>query len=112
MYYPRLIDKYLLEWRERKTRKPLLLRAARNSKAEIDYLIPRNNEVCPVEIKAGKRGGMKSLWIFMREKSLTDGVRSSLENFGRLDYTDPETGVVRHIILCPLYALSRLAHLG
>ena len=29
MYYPRLIDRYLVEWSERATRKPLLLRGAR-----------------------------------------------------------------------------------
>ncbi len=83
-------------------------RAARNSQAEIDYLIVRNRKVCPVEVKAGTRGGMKSLWLFMREKSLTDGIRTSLENVGQLDYTDPETGALRHVLICPLYALSRL----
>ena len=29
MYYPRLIDSYLAEWASRKSRKPLLLRGAR-----------------------------------------------------------------------------------
>lgn len=29
MYYPRMIDEYLLEWSQRKTHKPLLLRGAR-----------------------------------------------------------------------------------
>lgn len=83
-------------------------RAARNSQAEIDYLIARDRKVCPVEVKAGMRGGMKSLWLFMREKNLNDGIRTSLENFGSLNYTDPETGALRHVLICPLYALSRL----
>ena len=30
MYYKRLIDKYLAEWAEKETRKPLLLRGARH----------------------------------------------------------------------------------
>ena len=42
--------------------------------------------VLPIEVKAGTQGGMKSLWIFMREKHLTEAVRCSLENFGSFEY--------------------------
>lgn len=80
-----------------------------NSVAEIDYLEVRDVKVTPVEIKSGTQGGMKSLWMFMREKHLTDAVRSSLENFGEIEYTDKEDGMtVRHVRILPLYALSRL----
>ena len=52
---------------------------------------------------------MKSLWSFMRDKHLTEAVRCSLENFGAFDYTDKEDNdAVRHINICPLYALSSL----
>ena len=65
--------------------------------------------VLPIEVKAGTQGGMKSLWIFMREKHLTDAVRCSLENFGSFDYIDKEGhDAIRHIRICPLYALSSL----
>ena len=30
-------------------------------------------------------GGMKSIWLFMREKKLTEAFRCSLENFGSFD---------------------------
>lgn len=84
-------------------------RDARNSQAEIDYLIPTDGTVCPVEVKAGMKGGMKSLWIYMREKRHTIGVRCSLENFGEFDYVDAEAcDAVRKITVCPLYAISRL----
>jgi len=40
------------------------VREARNSKAEIDYLIIKNEKIIPVEIKSGARGRMKSMHIF------------------------------------------------
>lgn len=87
-------------------------RLAKNSMAEVDYLTAHNNRVLPVEVKAGARGGMKSLWLFMREKHLAQAVRSSLENFGEFDYVDSEADdAVRHVTIIPLYALSRMSSL-
>lgn len=80
-----------------------------NSVAEIDYLDILHLKVTPVEIKSGTQGGMKSLWIFMREKHLTEAVRCSFENFGEFEYIDNEDGqTVRHIRICPLYALAQI----
>ena len=42
------------------------------SVAEIDYLEIHNMKITPIEIKSGTQGGMKSLWLFMREKKLTE----------------------------------------
>lgn len=75
--------------------------------AEVDYITAYRAVVLPVEIKAGTQGGMKSLWMFMREKRLTDAVRCSLENFGEFDYHDKESGE-GHVRVIPLYALSLL----
>ena len=84
------------------------VRQAKNSTAEIDYLLSRNMKVLPFEVKAGVQGGMKSLWDFMREKKLDQAVRCSLENFGKFDYVDAEAeGAVRHVEVYPLYALSQ-----
>ena len=81
-----------------------------NSIAEIDYLSIRSMKVLPIEIKAGTQGGMKSLWIFMREKHLNNAVRCSLENFGAFDYIDHDNdNAIRHVDICPLYALSQLS---
>ena len=81
-----------------------------NSIAEIDYLSIRSMKVLPIEIKAGTQGGMKSLWIFMREKHLNNAVRCSLENFGAFDYIDHnDDNTIRHVDICPLYALSQLS---
>lgn len=79
------------------------------SVAEIDYLTVHDMRVLPIEVKAGTQGGMKSLWMFMREKHLTEAVRCSLENFGTLEHTDREdNNALRHVRILPLYALSQL----
>lgn len=84
------------------------VRQAKNATAEIDYLLSRDMQVLPFEVKAGVQGGMKSLWDFMREKKLDQAVRCSLENFGKFDYIDAEAeGAVRHVDVYPLYALSQ-----
>lgn len=80
-----------------------------NSIAEIDYLDIFNLKVTPIEIKSGTQGGMKSLWLFMREKHLTEAIRCSFENFGEFSYTDSQSdNAVRHITIVPLYALENL----
>lgn len=84
------------------------VRLAKNSQAEVDY-IEAKGVVLPIEVKAGMKGGMKSLWIFMREKGLASAVRCSLENFNRFEYIDREASdAVRKVDIFPLYALSSL----
>ena len=88
-------------------------RMAKNAEAEIDYISQYKQVVLPVEIKSGTRGGMKSLWSFLREKQLDNAVRCSLENFGTFDYADTlDNGRLRHVALCPLFALSQLERLA
>ena len=84
-------------------------RHAKNSQAEVDYISSYHQTVLPIEVKAEKQGGMKSLWIFLRERKLTNAIRCSLENFGAFDYQDPEvSGAIRHVQICPLYAISQM----
>lgn len=79
------------------------------SVAEIDYLDILNLKITPIEIKSGTQGGMKSLWLFMREKHLTEAIRCSLENFGEFTYVDQEDkDAIRHVRILPLYALAML----
>lgn len=88
------------------------LRQSKNSQAEIDYVSSYKQSVLPIEVKAGTQGGMKSLWLFMREKHLSNAIRCSLENFGSFDYTDKEDAdAVRHVQICPLYAISQMESL-
>ncbi len=76
-------------------------RAARGANAEVDYVVQIGTRMIPVEVKAGTRGAMQSLRMFLAEKHIPFGVRLSLENFGRL----PD------VLILPLYASHRLAAL-
>ena len=93
------------------TQRPRLFYWEKSGKsiAEVDYLGIRDMKILPIDVKAGTQGGMKSLWMFLREKQLTDAVRCSLENFGSFEYIDKEDNdAIRHVSICPLYALSQL----
>lgn len=52
-------------------------RDARNSNAEIDFLIEKNSKIVPVEVKSGSVGRMKSLHIFINEYKSRIAVRIS-----------------------------------
>lgn len=85
------------------------VRHAKNSQAEIDYIATYLQTVVPIEVKADTQGGMKSLWAFMRDKRLHYAIRCSMENFGKFDYVDNQANnEVRHVRICPMYAIARI----
>jgi uncharacterized protein len=72
-------------------------RESRNSNAEVDYVIQAGSDIVPVEVKAGTRGSMRSLHMFLESHQTSPyGIRTSLEPFS-------EYGDIRVI---PLYALG------
>jgi hypothetical protein len=73
-------------------------REAKNSNAEVDYLIQRGSIILPIEVKAGTKGTMQSLYLFMDSKNSEKGIRISQENFSFYD----------RIEVFPLYAVSNL----
>ena len=54
-------------------------REAKNSNAEIDYLIQKENKIYPVEVKAGKTGILRSMQVFLAEKNKETGIRFNLD---------------------------------
>jgi len=62
---PHFIDKELFYW----------VREKKDSNAEVDYLIESENQVIPIEVKAGKTGTLKSLHVFMLEKEKLFAIR-------------------------------------
>jgi uncharacterized protein len=75
-------------------------REAKNSNAEIDFLIVKEGLVIPVEVKSGNQGGMKSLHLFLESHANTTyGIKISEAPFA-------EHGNIKDI---PLYALESLA---
>jgi hypothetical protein len=56
------------------------------------------DKIIPIEVKAGTKGTMQSMFLFMEEKHSEIGVRFSLENFSQYD----------KVRVYPLYAVSNL----
>ena len=82
---------------------------ADGTRSEVDYIIARDMKVLPIECKSGTSGKMKSLYMFMRYKHLTDAIRCSLENFALLESNDKQdNGALRRISIIPLFAISNL----
>jgi hypothetical protein len=73
-------------------------REAKSSNAEIDYVVSSRGRIIPIEIKAGTKGQMQSLYIFLSERDLPWGLRISGENFAT--YTKIKT--------IPIYAVSQV----
>jgi len=44
-------------------------REAKNSQAEVDYVIQIQDKIIPLEVKADTKGSMQSLHLFLKEKN-------------------------------------------
>ena len=73
-------------------------REALNSNAETDYLIQKQNEIVPIEVKSGTKGSMNSMFLLKKKKKAKYGCRLSLENFAEYE----------NIKVYPLYALANI----
>jgi predicted AAA+ superfamily ATPase len=73
------------------------LRLSKGAQAEVDYVISGNGHILPIEVKSGTKGAMQSLYRFMELKKSGTGIRTSLENFGKIGKVD----------IYPLYAIGR-----
>jgi uncharacterized protein len=93
------------------------IREAKNSNAEIDGLFQIGNEVYPIEIKAGKRGTLKSLHVFLAEKNKKTGIRFNLDQpttgtdlQASVNFPDKKQ-LVYNLISLPMYFASRLSEI-
>ena len=75
------------------------LRLEKGAQAEVDYVVSKSDTIIPCEVKAGTKGSMQSLHRFMELKKSKLGIRTSLENFGRI-------GIVE---IYPLYAVENIS---
>ena len=75
-------------------------REAHASNAEVDYVLARAQDIIPVEVKSGATGTLRSLHLFLKEKSSVSpyGIRFSGHNFS----------VFQKIHSYPLYAVANL----
>lgn len=79
---------------------------SKGASAEVDYVLPYNMRILPIEVKSGTSGKMKSLRMFMESKKLSIAIRTSLENFNVLNVDDN-----MKILIVPLYAITNYKHL-
>jgi hypothetical protein len=77
-------------------------RQEKNSSAEVDYILPIDSHILPIEVKAGAAGTLRSLKLFLDEKHLPFGVRISQAPFS---YTD-------RVLSIPLYLMEQLPRLA
>ena len=72
-------------------------RESRNSNAEVDYVTNIGGTIVPIEVKAGVRGAMQSLRMFMKSHPKTPyAIRTSLEPFSKYG----------NVTVVPLYGLG------
>ncbi len=85
-------------------------REARSSSAEVDYVIAGDAPV-PVEVKAGKTGSLKSLHLFVREKSAPVAIRLNADLPSIMQIHDSQGGVGCRLISLPLYMAGQVRRL-
>jgi len=75
-------------------------REAHASNAEVDYMLAQGKDIVPVEVKSGATGTLRSLHLFLKEKSSVSpyGIRFSGHNFS----------VFQKVHSYPLYAVANL----
>ncbi|GAB4393692.1 MAG: ATP-binding protein [Gammaproteobacteria bacterium] len=90
-YQPHYIEGQLMYWERHKP----------SSSAEVDYIINVDQEIIPVEVKAGKTGRLRSLQLFMQEHSTKVGIRISSQPLS----------LEKGILSIPLYMVFELPRL-
>ena len=80
-------------------------RGVKGSSAEIDYVLQHGNQIVPIEVKAGKTGGLKSLHLFMELKKYPLAVRVNSDL--------PSKIKVKHydLLSIPFYLLGQIHRL-
>lgn len=89
-------------------------RGKKGSEAEVDYIIQHQNQVVPLEVKAGTTGTLKSLHQFMKEKkkSIALRVNSDLPSSCPISVKDYSGSTIEYTLLSiPFYLLGQLHRL-
>ncbi len=98
---PEFVDPQLFYW----------AREARNANAEVDFVISRNQDVLPIEVKAGKVGTLRSTYQFLLEKHRGRAVRLHTGSPALEDVKLPGEDRTVKLLSLPLYAVGQLDRL-
>ena len=91
------------------------LREGRTGNAEVDFILPVNGEIIPVEVKAGKSGALKSLHQFVENKKCKKAYRFDLNRPSKqiiktimTDRNSEECDVEYELLSFPLYMVQKV----
>ncbi len=101
------------------TERPLFYwhREAKNANAEVDYLCTYNDNVIPVEVRAGTSGSLKSTHVFLAEKARRFAVRFNMDRPSIGDFSVDFGGKIKAqtvsftLLSLPLYLAGQLDRL-
>ncbi len=57
------------------------VREARNSSAEVDYIVPHGPYIVPIEVKSGKTGRLRSINLYLKKYNVPIGLRISQQPY-------------------------------
>jgi predicted AAA+ superfamily ATPase len=83
------------------------IREKRQSSAEIDFAVPFERYVIPIEVKSGKTGRLKSLHLFMNQSPHPYAVRV-YSGYLQVDEIQPKGGSRYYLLNLPFYLIGEL----
>ena len=89
-------------------------REKKGSEAEVDFIIQHQNQVIPIEVKAGAKGKLKSLHSFMikKNKKLAVRIYSNLPQLSLITTKDSSSAEFEYTLLSiPFYLIGQLPRL-
>lgn len=89
-------------------------RTKANANAEVDYVIQHQDQIIPLEVKAGSTGTLKSLHHFMQAKKRLTAIRinSDYPSFGLVQLRTTTGSTVKYFLLSlPFYLTGQLHRL-
>jgi predicted AAA+ superfamily ATPase len=89
------------------TRRSFWVREAKNSNAEVDYLLPYHGLLLPVEVKSGTGSTLKSLHLYMDLANHDLAIRVWNQPF-QMDNLHTSAGKKFRLINVPFYLVSQL----
>lgn len=89
-------------------------RDKKGASAEIDYVIPHETDILPIEVKSGATGSLKSLHLFMQLKQLKQALRinSDLPSVAEVHtHLSADTPIQYRLCSIPFYLLGQIHRL-
>lgn len=79
-------------------------------KAEVDFLIQKQNQIIPVEVKSTSVGHLKSLFYFLRDKKLQNAFKVSLDSYIKIrsSHKIQDQNIEVHLTNIPHYFIEEI----